>query len=1147
MHQTFVHLRLHTEFSIHNGLVRIEDLIAAAIKHRMPAVAITDHVNLFAAVKFYQAAIAAGIKPILGADCWIKDLNSKHFFRISLLCQNYQGYQNLTRLISRAYLSAGQTETALIQREWLQGAVDGLIALSGADEGDIGQALMSNQNELAQNHLNEWLQLFPDRFYLEILRTGRSQDEVHLNAAINLAHKYSVPVVATNSVLFIEKDDFDAHEARVCIQSGNVLSDPRRPRIYSPEQYFRSPAEMVTLFADYPEALTNTIEIAKRCNLELSLGKSFLPNFPIPEGFSAETFLAQEAERGLKQRASIAKVISEQEKTYLDRLNFELNVINSMGFAGYFLIVADFIRWAKENDIPVGPGRGSGAGSLVAYALLITDLDPLQFDLLFERFLNPERVSMPDFDIDFCMDGRDRVIEYVTERYGRAAVSQIITFGSMAARAVVRDVGRVLAYPYGMVDKLAKLIPFEVGITLDKALEQEEELMQRYTKEDEVRVLIDLARKLEGIVRNVGKHAAGVVIAPSQLTDFTPLYCEAGGDNLVTQFDMDDIQTVGLVKFDFLGLRTLTIIDWAVRTINSRLEKSGEPLIKIEQIPIDDAATFVLLRACSTTAIFQLESRGMKDLVKRLKPDCLEDIIALVALFRPGPLQSGMVDDFINRKHGKAKVEYMHPLLESILRPTYGIILYQEQVMQIAQVLAGYTLGAADLLRRAMGKKKPEEMAKQRTIFLAGAKSRAISETVATNIFNLMEKFADYGFNRSHSAAYALVSYQTAWLKAHYPAEFMAAVLSSDMHHTDKVVALLDECRAMKLKILAPNINQGYYKFTIDEQSAIVYGLGAIKGMGEIAIESIVEARNKGGLFKDLFDLCLRSDPRKVNRRALEALIRSGSLDSLGANRATMMASLDSALLAAEQKLQAQQGGQGDLFGHSSEFQNPKMALLEEWSFDERLQAEKETLGFYLNGHPLQKYEKELIQFVTAPLVGINPGNNRTAIVAGWVVNIRNLFTKRGDRMAIVTLEDMSGRLELAVFSEAYASYKELLNKDQLLVVEGEISIDEFTGNFKMMARRLFNIEQARENYGKELLLNLAGENIEPSIFNELKNILTPFCLGNCSVTIKYLRSDSIVDLALGANWRIRPAEILFEQLRKMLGTEAVEMVYHGK
>ncbi len=1146
MQPTFIHLRLHTEFSIQNGLIRIEDLIAAAVKFHMPAVAITDHMNLFAAVKFYQAALDAGIKPILGADCWFENpINPKQPFRLTLLCQNYQGYQNLTRLISRAYLQGRQlSEIPLLKKEWLKGAVDGLIALSGAIEGEIAQALLMGKPEQASELLKEWLGLFPDRFYLELLRTGRPQDEINLKAAIALAKTSNVPVLATNGVLFINKDDFEAHEARVCIQSGHSLHDPRRPRLYSPEQYFRSPEEMQILFKDYPEALTNTVEVAKRCNLELSLGKTFLPNFPVPDGLSIEVYLAQETQEGLKQRSLLAPWMKGQEQLYQDRLKFELNVINSMGFAGYFLIVADFIRWAKQNEIPVGPGRGSGAGSLVAYALRITDLDPLQFDLLFERFLNPERVSMPDFDIDFCMDGRDRVIEYVAERYGRDAVSQIITFGSMAAKAVIRDVGRVLGYPYGMVDKLAKLIPFEIGITLEKALAQEDELAQRYSKEDEVRVLMDLAKKLEGLVRNVGKHAAGVVIAPSRLTDFTPLYCESNGENLVTQFDMDDIQTVGLVKFDFLGLRTLTIIDWAVRTINSRL-KNLEAAINIEQIPLDDAATFTLLKNCATTAIFQLESRGMKDLVKRLKPDCLEDVIALVALFRPGPLQSGMVDDFINRKHGKARVEYMHPLLEPILRPTYGIILYQEQVMQIAQVLAGYTLGAADLLRRAMGKKKVEEMAKQRAIFVEGAKSRSITEEVATNIFNLMEKFADYGFNRSHSAAYALVSYQTAWLKAHYPAEFMAAVLSSDMHHTDKVVALLEECRLMKLKLLPPNINQGQFKFTIDDQGAIVYGLGAIKGMGEAAVDAIIAAR-KSGVFKNIFELCQRVDARKVNRRVLEVLIRSGSLDGLGTNRASLVASLDLALQTALQNFQAKQGGQGDLFGdsYSNDDLQTQMIQLEEWPIEERLLYEKETLGFYLNGHPLQKYENELVQFVSAKLQELDPHQHRSVVVAGWVVSLRSLYTKRGDRMAILTLEDRSGRLELAVFSEAYSTYKDLLIKDQLLIVEGEISIDEFTGNHKLMARKILNIDQAREYYGKELILHVAAEKVTLKILEDLKEFLVPFCGGGCPVSIKYSQLENQVDLALDENWRVTPTEVLFTGLRKMFGLEAVEMIY---
>lgn len=1150
MSPQFIHLRVHSEYSLLDGIVRIKPLVKTVAAKKMPAVAITDQNNLFAAVKFYKAAIAAGIKPILGVDvCIVNSQQDSKPSRLTLLCQNQEGYKNITRLVSKAYVEGQHLGIPQINKSWFQGATEGVIALSGAREGDIGQALLNNNLTLAQQQLREWSLLFPDRYYLELQRTGREREDEYNQAALDLAEIYQVPVVATNDVRFLAVADYDAHEARVCIHDGYTIIDPRRPRLYSEQQYLRSAQEMAQLFADIPEALENTVQIAKRCNVELNLGKSFLPNFPIPSDTTMEQYLCKTSEQGLVERFQVLllgeSVSSEKQRIYEHRLKLELEVINNMGFAGYFLIVADFIHWAKQNGIPVGPGRGSGAGSLVAYALKITDVDPLQYDLLFERFLNPERVSMPDFDIDFCMDGRDRVIDYVAEKYGRESVSQIITYGTMAAKAVVRDVGRALGHPYGFVDKLAKLIPFELGITLDKALAQEAELRERYENEEEVRGLFDLALKLEGITRNAGKHAGGVVIAPSLLTDFAPLYCEPGGENLVTQFDKDDVEAVGLVKFDFLGLRTLTIIDWAVININEGRKQRDEPLLDITLIPMNDAPSYQLLKACGTTAVFQLESRGMKDLIKRLQPDCFEEIIALVALFRPGPLQSGMVDDFINRKHGRAKVEFPHADLEPILRPTYGIILYQEQVMQIAQVLAQYTLGSADLLRRAMGKKKPEEMAKQRTIFLEGSQARGVATETANYIFDLMEKFAGYGFNKSHSAAYALVSYQTAWLKTHYPAEFMAAVLSSDMDNTDKVVALVDECRTMKLKLMSPAINQSCYRFTVSTAGEIIYGLGAIKGVGEAAIASIVAEREQVGPYQNLFDFCQRIDLRKVNKRVLDGLIRCGALDSIGPHRAALSATLARAIQAAEQRAKTQALGQTDLFNCANSNSMPQeYAQIKPWGDEERLQGEKETLGHYISGHPLQRFEAELEKMVSMKLVDLRPAKNQAIKVAGMVVGIRTMFNKRGERIAFVTLDDRTGRIDLAVFSDIYNSYKDLLMKDQVLVVEGEVSVDEYAGGYKMSARKVLTIAQARTQYAKRLLLTIDSGCANTTFMSKLQQILLPYCNGGCPIVLEYRRPESTVKLSFGEKWQVLLADELIASLQGFLGEQQIVIDY---
>ncbi len=1115
----------------------------------MPAVALTDQSNLFAMVKFYRAAMAMGVKPIIGVDLWVQDPDMPHqLSRLVLLSQNMTGYHNLTELISRTYLEGQQQGRPILQTDWLHGQTEGLIALSGGREGVLGQLLISDKLDEARSQAEMWQQRFPGRFYLELQRTGRENEAVYIHQAVELAISTQLPVVATNDVHFLQPSDFEAHEARVCINEGRTLDDPRRPKRHSEQQYLRTPEEMCELFADIPEAIENTVEIAKRCNLGLTLGENVLPDYPIPEETTIETFLAQEARAGLKERISEMEppLEAEQNTVYQQRLELELDVINEMGFPGYFLIVADFIRWAKENAIPVGPGRGSGAGSLVAYALTITDLDPIEYDLLFERFLNPERVSMPDFDIDFCMENRDRVIDYVAQRYGREKVSQIITYGSMAAKAVVRDVGRVLGHPYGFVDRIAKLIPFEIGITLEKALEQEEALRELYEQDDEVHGLIDLARMLEGLARNAGKHAGGVVIAPSKLTDFTPLYCEQGATSIVTQFDKDDVEAVGLVKFDFLGLRTLTIIDWAVQNIKRRAVEPEEKNLDINHIPMDDEASFDLLKAATTTAVFQLESRGMKDLIKRLQPDNFEDIVALVALFRPGPLQSGMVDDFIDRKHGRAKVVYPHPDLEPILKPTYGVILYQEQVMQIAQVLANYTLGGADLLRRAMGKKKPEEMAKQRSIFVDGATARDVDKKTATYIFDLMEKFAGYGFNKSHSAAYALVSYQTAWLKAHYPAAFMAAVLSADMDNTDKVVGLIDECRDMELVVEPPNINACEHRFTVKNDNAVVYGLGAIKGVGAAAIDGLIEEREQNGAYSDLFNFCQRVDGRKVNRRTMEALIMAGALDVFEQSRATLMASLPAAIQIAEQHSRNRDLGQSDMFGMVDKVETGPGSYHEmpEWDDEQRLSCEKQTLGLYLTGHPIERYEPELRQFVSSRIVDLKPTHDQSVIVAGLIIGIRTMNTKRGDRIAFITLDDRSARIEVALFSEAYQRYQDVLSKDKLVVIEGEVSVDDYSGGYRMSARTLYDIEQARSHFAKRLKVSVTEQRAANGFIPALQHILQPFRQGGCPVVIDYLSNEARVDLPLGQEWRVQPADELLHRLRELAGEQDVEIIY---
>ena len=1161
----FVHLHLHTEYSLVDSTVRIPALMERCASTGMPAVALTDQNNLFGLVKFYRKAIANGVKPIIGLD--LKILNEDEPARpytLLLLCQDNTGYRNLSVLVTRSYLEGQVRGVPMARREWLSAETcDGLIALSGGLNGDIGHALHAGHDDVARQRLAEWQARFPGRFYIELTRTGRAGEEDCVRASLELASSGGVPVVATNDVRFLSAGDFNAHEARVCIHEGRSLADADRPRLYSQAQYLRTPEEMAELFGDVRQALENSVEIARRCNLDLKLGESVLPDFPVPAGQDEAAFLEAEAQRGLdealakkfeadrtpaKERAAVAA-------PYHERLKVELDVVRSMGFPGYFLIVADFIRWARENDVPVGPGRGSGAGSLVAWVLGITDLDPLQHDLLFERFLNPERVSMPDFDIDFCMEGRDDVIEYVAQRYGRERVSQIITFGTMAARAVIRDTGRVLGQPYGFVDRIAKQVPFEIGMTLDKALEQSDELATMYRDDEEVAAIIDLARSLEGLVRNAGKHAGGVVIAPGALTDFAPLYCEEGGTNVVTQLDKDDVEAVGLVKFDFLGLKTLTIIDWAVRIVNELLPDLD---LDIARIPDDDEKTFELLRSTRTAAVFQLESSGMRDLIKRLRPDQFGDLVALVALFRPGPLQSGMVDDFITRKHAtnKADIDYLHPDLKPVLEETYGVILYQEQVMQIAQVLAGYTLGGADLLRRAMGKKKPEEMAKQREIFVSGATERGVTEKTATRIFDLMEKFAGYGFNKSHSAAYAVLSYQTAYLKAHFPAAFMAAVMSADLHNTDRLVTLKDDCRQLGLRLRAPHINRSSYQFSVDGEHSILYGLGAIKGVGHAAVDSLIAEREQNGDFSGIAEFCRRVDHDKINRRALEAMVKSGAMDCFGDTRRSLMHQVPEALQSAEQHARASAAGQNDMFGLESapvEVDDKATPELAEWQERLLLSNEKEALGLYLTGHPFDAVRADAGFFVDGRLGDVTaeppPQNSkgernyaqarREATVAGLIVDVR----KRGNRVSVV-LDDDTGRMEISFFGDAFQEFRHLLVKDEIVVVSGGLRYDDFIASWTVNAKNVLHIDRVIESRARSMILSIAPNGQGEQLLVQLHDLLLPFREGSCDVSVRYIGDGASARLALGPEWAVRPSRELRDKLSELLGNDNVRLLY---
>jgi DNA polymerase-3 subunit alpha len=1146
---SFVHLRLHSEYSVADGIVRLDAAIDAAVKDSMPALGLTDLANMFGLVKFYKAARSKGVKPIAGCDVWIANETDRDKpYRLLLLCQSRAGYLTICELLTRAYRGNRHRGRAEVRKSWFSElGTEGLIALSGAHHGDVGQALLADNRSVAAELAGEWQRLFPNRYYLELQRLGHGALtsgaaavplDVHVQRAVQLAGELGLPPVATHPIQFVHPDDFRAHEARVCISEGYILSDQRRPKSFSREQYFKTQADMVELFADIPEALRNSVEIAKRCNLTLTLGKSQLPRFPTPGGTSLDEYLKSRAVEGLERRLEALypdEAAREQERPrYLARLDFEANTIIQMGFPGYFLIVADFINWAKNNSVPVGPGRGSGAGSLVAYSLGITDLDPLRYDLLFERFLNPERVSMPDFDIDFCQDGRDRVIDYVKQKYGEESVSQIATFGTMAAKAVVRDVGRVLDLGYNFCDQLAKLIPFQPGkhITLADAREMEPQLKEREKNEEEVAELLALAEKLEGLTRNVGMHAGGVLIAPGKLTDFCPLYVADGSDAAVSQYDKDDVEAVGLVKFDFLGLTTLTILDWTLRYVK-QLDPSST--LALEELPLDDAEAYRMFWTANTSAVFQFESRGMRDMLKRARPDRFGDIIALVALYRPGPMD--LIPSFCERKHGRERVVYPDPRVEPILSETYGIMVYQEQVMQMAQIIGGYSLGGADLLRRAMGKKKAEEMAEHRLIFRDGAAKNGLTQSKADELFDLMEKFAGYGFNKSHAAAYALVAYHTAYMKAHHAAAFMAANMSAVMADTDKVQQLFDDAIQNGLTVLPPDVNASGYRFVPLDRTSIRYGLGAIKGSGEGAIAHIVDERTRNGLFKDLFDFCHRVDKRLVNRRTVESLVRSGAFDSLNDHRASLLASVGLALESAEQASRDAQ--QVSLFGGMDEPGSAvSLAAVPRWTDLTLLQHEKSALGFYLSGHPFRTYEPELRGFIPTRLDQVEP-RSHPVLLAGIMHSLRIQMTRRG-RMAVILLDDGNARIELTVFNELFEQHRHWLKEDQLLIVEGKVAYDEFSGSVRISAEKVFDLQTARKRFARGLRITCNGA----SSGTKLRELLAPYRSGECPVQIVYYTHGASCEIELGDEWRVNLHDELINSLSGWLTPDNVQILY---
>ena len=1138
---SFVHLDVNTQYSLGRSIIRQDQLIDVCVDMNMPAFGVTDHNNLFSAYKLYKSSQKKGIKYIIGSTVTILDQKERTKSKLLLLCENEIGYKNLCALITQSYTQGLDREEPLIDKQWLKDCTDGLIAISSYESGYF-QQYKSIDESLNLEKITSLQALFPDRLFISISRMGIPNEEKLNQAMIELSTKFNIPIVAVNNPIFIEKDDFLSLDARVCIDQGTILDDQRRAKDYTPQQYFKSSEEMADLFSDIPEALSNTIAIAEMCNFGFENTEHVLPDFETPEDSSIDEYLEKQANDGLK------KILSngvENPNPYQKRLDDEIEIIKRTGFAGYFLIVADFVKWSREKNIPVGPGRGSGPGSLVAYTLGITDIDPIEHDLIFERFLNPERISMPDFDIDFCVNGRDRVIDYVNEKYGDEKVSQIITYGTLSARAVVRDVGRILGYPYGMVDRVAKMIPFEIGINLNDALKKSNELAERYEEDNDIQSIIDLSLKLEGLVRNAGTHAGGVVIAPSNLSDFMPLFKVDDEEGTVTQFDKDDAESIGLIKFDFLGLKTLTVIQNTVDLINL----SSESLIDIKKISLEDQTTFSLLASARTIGIFQLESPGMRDLIERMQPSRFEDIIALVALFRPGPLQSGMVDDFIERKKGGDTkiIDYLHPSLEPILRPTYGVIVYQEQVMQIAQKLSNYTQGSADILRKAMGKKIPEEMAKQKDIFIQGAIENNIAEGSARRIFELIEKFAGYGFNKSHSVSYALIAYQTAYLKAHYPTEFFAASLTYDMENTDKLIRIKEDCEAFEIEVKPPCVNHSAYEFSVWKKDEIRYALGAIKGIGRSISEAIYKERKQNGEFKSIFDFCSRLSSEKPSKRTLEALVKSGAMDTFGENRSTLLKSIQIALSYSNKLNLEQTAGQTNLFySESDEEQNlPDLIRAKELQVDEKLGFEYSTLGFYFSGHPFDAYRNDCKHFTRYNISTLKRmldskkregyGNNNSLIdLAGLVSEVK----RRGNNLAF-KIDDGTAMIEGIVFGEKMESLKGSIVNNQLLFLRGKLRFDSYADMWQLVIEEVSLLEELISNKAKKLVIR-CDPNFNPK---KLQKILKSHTPGSCSVQLNYLSDVNQTKMRLGNEWKVNPTKQLRETLVDELGIDNFQFI----